>query len=76
MRLFNLDAPNVSEVMDVLSTAAAGLTVPSGERVITSLAYQSPREGLALLGAYTSITDPKVRQAFLDLAIMLGDQTG
>ena len=73
MKLRNLDAPSVSEVLDILSAAASAQASRPTERVMASVADHSTTEGLALLGAYTSITDPTIRQALLDLAVMLGE---
>ena len=72
MKLCNLDTPSVSEALEILSAAAASRTIPQRGRVMTSVSNHSAAEGLALLGAYTSIDDPTIRQAFLDLALMLG----
>lgn len=62
-------------VLGVLSRAMGTAQVPARARVCAAAEAHSPEEGLALLGAYVTITAPAVRQAILDAVLIISRQS-
>ena len=55
----------------ILAEAIGGRRVTASHRVMASAESRSPGEGLALLAAYVSVADVKVRQAILDAGLAI-----